>query len=362
MNLNIVVLNFNIVLLYMSIFYECKQICSNYTEEFINLAVISDYVYIGGKNSLIQLNSSLDIVNIKPMEGSNWLLTPYTKSEEETILIACDYKGEYDSECTGYRSDLSIDNGYKEYIMIKKPHARYTTTTIGSENKLTIASSDCLKRSSSSDPCYAISNYYGKMEPFNDKEPYTVRYLDAKNNNKFIFDFRTVVGNGKYTYFLFVFNHTVSKLGKICNDTKTHTNSFNAYEDVPIFCSYNGVNFTTATDLMFWNDDLLVVFTDGSGSVICKFTKLYDNFEISRIERLKCPFKKLENKYFYNSSLTVCYDQAKNKCQSNANPAVSILVSFIVYINEIARGDKCHNNNKIAATCSRCRILVVMSH
>jgi hypothetical protein len=34
------------------------------------------------------------------------------------------------------------------------------------------------------------------------------------------------------------------------------------YEDVPIFCSHNGVNFTKAQDLIFWNDDLLVVFTD----------------------------------------------------------------------------------------------------
>jgi hypothetical protein len=67
--------------------------------------------------------------------------------------------------------------------------------------------------------------------------------------------------------------------------------TLNAYEDVPIFCSHNGVNFTKAQDLIFWNDDLLVVFTDGSASVICKFTNLFDHFEISRIDRLKCPFK-----------------------------------------------------------------------
>jgi hypothetical protein len=62
--------------------------------------------------------------------------------------------------------------------------------------------------------------------------------------------------------------------------------------------SHNGVNFTTAQDLMFWNDDLLVVFTDGSASVICKFTKLFENFATSRIERLRCPLKQPEHKYF----------------------------------------------------------------
>jgi hypothetical protein len=36
----------------------------------------------------------MDIMNIKPMNGSIWLLTPYKLTEEETILIACEYKEE----------------------------------------------------------------------------------------------------------------------------------------------------------------------------------------------------------------------------------------------------------------------------
>ena len=127
----------------MSNFYECKKIYSNYAEEFINLAVISDYVYIGGKNSLIQLNSSLGIVSIKSIEGSNWLLTPYKTRDEETILISCDYKGGDATKCIGYRSNLSIVDGHTtEDNKIKNPQTRYTTTSIGSENILTIASSD----------------------------------------------------------------------------------------------------------------------------------------------------------------------------------------------------------------------------
>jgi hypothetical protein len=96
---------------------------------------------------------------------------------------------------------------------------------------------------------------------------------------------------------------------------RSFASSFNAYEDVPIFCLHYGVNFTTAQDLMFWNDELLVVFTNGTASVICKFTKLFDNFEISRIDRLKCSYKSLKNKYFYNPSLDVCYNETVMKCQ-----------------------------------------------
>ena len=332
MNLNIVVLNLNIFVLYMSNVYECKRIYSNHTDEFISLAVISDYVYIGGKNSLIQLNSSMDIMNIKPMNGRIWLLTPYKLTDEETILIACEYKEEYISSCTGYRNNLSTIVEYdRKHIPIKSPHARYTTTTIGYNNILTIASSDCL-RSTSSDDCFAISSYKDTIALCSEK--YIVKYLDAKKKNTFIFDFRTVVGHDKYTYFLFVFNNTVSKLGKFCNDTNMKT--LNAYEDVPIFCSHNGVNFTKAQDLIFWNDDLLVVFTDGSASVICKFTNLFDHFEISRIDRLKCPFKPLENKYFNNTNFSVCYNEAKNKCQPLRGKDVSIIVWIIVYLNEMS--------------------------
>ena len=317
MNLNAVFLNLNIFVLYMSNCYECKQIYSNYTEEFINLAVIHDHVYIGGKNSLIQLNSPLDLVNIKPKQGNNWLLTPYRTVNNETILISCDHKGVYDTECMGYRSNFSIVVGYlRTTIQIKKPHARYTTTTIGSKHMLTIASSDCV-RFGFSDECFAISNYRENIDQFKESRQYNVEYLTVNNEKSQInLDFRNVVANGNYIYFLFVLNHTVSKLGKICTDVYTFYPQFNTYEDVPIFCTHNGVIFTKAQDLMFWNDDLLVVFTDGTASVICRLTNLFDNFKISRIDRLKCPYRQLKNKYLRARNVDVCYNETIEKCQS----------------------------------------------
>jgi len=68
---NAVFVNLNIFLLYMSNFYECKKIYSNYIEEFINLAVVSDYVYIGGKNSL-KCHSSLWIHFFPKIVSQNW--------------------------------------------------------------------------------------------------------------------------------------------------------------------------------------------------------------------------------------------------------------------------------------------------
>ena len=328
--LNAMLLNLSILLLSMSSLYECKTIHSNFTEEFINLAVNPDYIYIGGKNSLIQLSSSLKVVNIKPIEGRNWLLIPYKTGNKGSILISCDYKGEYQSTCTGYRSNLSRVNGYTtKDINIKNPQARYTTTTIGSKNILTIASSECIKASTaSSNDCNAISNYQDALQPFNENGKYTIKYLNAKKDYNLSFDFRTVVGNGTFTYFLFDLNHTISKLGKICTDSIAIP-KLNAYEDVPIFCSRNGVNFTTAQDLIFWNDALLVVFTDGTASVICRFTKPLENFEISRIERLKCPYQPRQNTYFHKQNTGVCYDKTVKKCRSSSNN-VSIVLELLL--------------------------------
>jgi hypothetical protein len=58
MILKTVMLNLSILLLSISALYECKKIHTHFGEEFVNLAVVSDYVYIGGKHSLVQLNSS----------------------------------------------------------------------------------------------------------------------------------------------------------------------------------------------------------------------------------------------------------------------------------------------------------------
>jgi disulfide oxidoreductase YuzD len=181
---------------------------------------------------------------------------------------------------------------------------------------LTIASSDCV-RFGFSDECFAISNYRENIDQFKESRQYNVEYLTVNNEKSQInLDFRNVVANGNYIYFLFVLNHTVSKLGKICTDVYTFYPQFNTYEDVPIFCTHNGVIFTKAQDLMFWNDDLLVVFTDGTASVICRLTNLFDNFKISRIDRLKCPYRQLKNKYLRARNVDVCYNETIEKCQS----------------------------------------------
>ena len=91
-----------------------------------------------------------------------------------------------------------------------------------------------------------------------------------------------------------------------------------------------------------------MVFTDGTASVICKLTKLYNNFEISRIERLKCPYRQLKNKYFYEPSLNVCYNETVMQCQLPTTGEVSIISDYCwnVDLNEGGRGRSYVTNSK----------------
>jgi hypothetical protein len=54
--------------------------------------------------------------------------------------------------------------------------------------------------------CFAITHYKKNIQYYN--EAAQVKYWNTTEKTKFSFDFRTVVGHGEYTYFLFVFNHT----------------------------------------------------------------------------------------------------------------------------------------------------------
>jgi hypothetical protein len=126
--------------------------------------------------------------------------------------------------CLQYRHNLrwrpTIVEYDRKHIPIKSPHARYTTTTIGYNNILTIASSDCL-RSTSLDDCFAISSYKDTIALFKENGNYIVKYLNAKKKNTFIFDFRTVVGHDKYTYSPVVWTDTLVCLSLIFqNDQK----------------------------------------------------------------------------------------------------------------------------------------------
>jgi hypothetical protein len=78
-----------------------------------------------------------------------------------------------------------------------------------------------VRTNESDQACFAITHYKKKFQYYN--EAAQVKYWNTTEKTKFSFDFRTVVGHGEYTYFLFVFNHTLSKLGKACNDNITNS-------------------------------------------------------------------------------------------------------------------------------------------
>ncbi|CAC5414012.1 unnamed protein product [Mytilus coruscus] len=299
----------------------------NKNEKFINLAVSTDYVYIGGETSLIHLNSSLKpIKTIKQLDlqdqtiqYKNWLLTVYNNE----ILIECSYKfkdEKFDelSRCRNYKLDLNyFDNESKE-LKIKQPSAmRYVTSTMENADILMIASSSCLIHTSNEN-CNAISSYkfeetLGELSSF----VYVTYRDEAKHVN-----FKTLFEIDKYIYVLFNnFNpqERHSKLGKIC--TSFTDAKYCPYEDTKIQCIHNTKVYTDAQDAVSWKGYIYIAFNDDSSSVICRYNlvDIKAKLKKSRQTRLECPYA-AENNYFKEDVLqysgkNYCFNKSTQLCQ-----------------------------------------------
>lgn len=308
--------------------YSCMRYTSN--EKFRNLAVASDYVYIGGENNIIHLNSTLDVYEKRTITHYpvNWLLTVHNNKN----LTACNYKKDsYELICLNFDvGPKMINRTQKIGLKTKSPSAKYITTTFSDERKiyevLVIATSSCFTYSGES-KCTAISGslFMDNSTPFaeypKDEKLYSVRYLDSRHVN-----FTTVLQQDKYIYFLFNPNDTQSKLGKLCT-ARISLSFMNSFEDTPIKCTHNTIVFTKAQDAVFWKDYLFVAFTNDSSSAICRYklTDIETKFKESRQERLKCPHVPVENSYFKReqNNFKWCYNKTLEICESTGKDTVS---------------------------------------
>ncbi|VDI20322.1 Hypothetical predicted protein [Mytilus galloprovincialis] len=296
--MDLLVLIVTVLVTELRCFYS-KPVYINHDEKFRNIAVTSDFVYIGGNSKIIKLDSSLIQLNQKyvSMEGGksiydeNWLLT----TDNNASLIVCNYDdSKYNTLCLKLKLDLSVVTSSLS-LQSNKPSTKYLATTIKQSNVLIIASSTCLSYNSNKH-CLAISTY--SLDSFlyesTQNRDYLVDYLQQARH----VTFRAVLEIEKFVYFLFNTEDGQSKLGKMCtSDDKSKTNSF---EDTPIICSQDGKNYTLAHDAVHWKDHLFIAFTDDSLNVICKYKirNMSNNFMESRQNRLECPYDNAVNAYF----------------------------------------------------------------
>lgn len=294
-----------------------KPVFRNYDEKFRNIAVTSDYVYIGGNSKIIQLNSSLIQLDQKVVEGIksiydvNWLLTTHNNES----LIVCNYNSNNINLCLKLKPDLSVVTSSVS-LRSNKPSAKYLLTTFEKSHVVIIASSMCLWHQVKYNRCNAISSFV--LDSFRQYQSqgshkYDVEYLQQAKH----VTFRAVLEIEKFIYFLFNTEEGYSKLGKMCTGSVTmYTNSF---EDTPIICSHDGKNYTLAYDVIHWKDHLFVAFSDGSFNVICKYKiqNMAEKFMKSRQKRLECPYT-TENTYFKKQTiLDWCFNDTLKLCQSD---------------------------------------------
>ncbi|CAG2225814.1 unnamed protein product [Mytilus edulis] len=242
--MDLLVLIVTVLVTELRCFYS-KPVYINHDEKFRNIAVTSDFVYIGGNSKIIQLDSSLIQLDQKyvSMEGrksiydENWLLTTHNNES----LIVCNYNSNYKTLCVKLKLDLSVVTYSLTLYKSNKPSTKYLATTFKQSNVLIIASSKCLSYNSH-DHCLAISRY--SLDNFlYESEKHFGCFVDYLQQAKHV-TFRTVVGIEKFVYFLFSTEDGHSKLGKMC----TCDARFNSFEDTPIICSHDGKNYTLAHD------------------------------------------------------------------------------------------------------------------
>ncbi|VDI38538.1 plexin A [Mytilus galloprovincialis] len=309
----VTVFNFELRCLYS------KPVYRNYDENFRNIAVTSDFVYIGGNSKIIKLDSSLIQLDqtYVSMEGrnsiydENWLLT----TDNNASLIVCNYDSKYNTLCLKLKLDLSVVT-YSLNLKSKKPSTKYLATTFKQSNVLIIASSKCLSYHSN-DHCLAISSYLlDSFQQYRSQgfREYVVQYLqEAKHVT-----FRAVLEIEKFIYFLFNTEDGYSKIGKMCKgsfDMKS-----NSFEDTPMLCSLEGKKYTLAQDAVYWKEYLFVAFSDDFLNVICKYKirNMAKIFMESRQDRLECPYDKTANIYFGEQRIgDWCFNKTRGLCQSN---------------------------------------------
>lgn len=325
-----------IFLLYLSSEFgvSCGKSYVNNKKKFINLAVFKDYVYIGAETSLILLDSSLKFIDDFKFENEgkinlyrNWLLTVYNNE----TLIVCNYKSDilkadaYNTKCFNYTvGQISgEDIGQVINFNIKQPSARYLIAQVKDQDLLMIASSSCLNFNRG-DKCFAFSGLVLKngildmFNPVSRKLKYEVSY--NKETAKYV-DFKASFQSDKFVYLLYK-TEGQSKLGKIC--TSNPNFNTNSYEDTPIICSYNGINYTVAEDVVHWKEYdkkswIFVAFSGVSTSVICRYelSDVITIFHKSRKQRVKCPYVQNHNIYFEKQTIKDwCFNETIGQCES----------------------------------------------
>ncbi|VDI11250.1 Hypothetical predicted protein, partial [Mytilus galloprovincialis] len=240
------------------------------------------------------------------------------------MLLVCNYRSGKDTECFNYRADLNISNDLTKELKIGEPSAKYGTAKVNGKDILMIASSKCLTYNTvdQNQNCKAISSYTINFKefspPLKGNNGYNVFYKAKKQVN-----FKALLKIDKFVYFLFNTEEEHSKFGKIC--TGDHVIGSNSYEDTPIICSHDGLNYTVAQDAVHWNENekhswIFVAFSGVSSSVICRYnlTDVKAKFKESRQQRIKCPNINLMDSLYFKEQYhgSFCFNKELGLCQS----------------------------------------------
>ncbi|CAC5379797.1 unnamed protein product [Mytilus coruscus] len=258
------------------------------------LLIEGDYVYLGGELGLVKLDKT-SFNELKFISVQNvWAVLV---DDDSNLLIVCSSFGDGESHChkltrnfkekditsERFMIDLNTPPLYLKCrlsdgigIMIAAPYIKSFTYGKYSKTIYSLQMGSLDEFSFSSNTVYHLI-YNGNMNRLE------MRYKAGFVHQQFIYFLYNVYLNDQFIE---------AKLGKMCaSHHKYSSNGFRtSYEDIPLVCYHDNVNYTKIEDGLVLNGTIIVSFSNLESGVICSFSikELAKRFRDSRMNILRC--------------------------------------------------------------------------
>ncbi|XP_071128956.1 uncharacterized protein [Mytilus edulis] len=258
------------------------------------LLVEGDCVYVGGELGMVNLDKK-SFEELKFMSVQNvWALLV---DDDANLLIVCSSLGDGKSQCHKMNRNLKENDITSEQFMIDLNTPPLSIKCrLSDEIGIVIAAPYIKSFTNRKDSKTIYSLQMGSLNEFrySSNTVYQLGYNENMNRSQM----RYIAGfvHEQFVYFLYNIylndQFIEAKLGKMCasHHTYSSTGFRTSYEDIPLVCYHDNVNYTKIEDGLVLNGTMIASFSYMESSVICSFSikELAKRFLDSRMNILRC--------------------------------------------------------------------------
>ncbi|XP_052059630.1 uncharacterized protein LOC127700241 [Mytilus californianus] len=258
------------------------------------LLIEGDYVYLGGELGLVKLDKT-SFNELKFISVQNvWAVLV---DDDTNLLIVCSSLGDGESHCHKLTRNLKKKDKTSERFMVDLNTPPLYLKCRLSEKLGIIIAAPCIKSfTNRKDSKTIYSLQMGSLDEFSYSSTTVYHLIYKENKNRLQMRYKAGFVHQQFVYFLYnVYlkdQFIEAKLGKMCASHHTYSsNGFHtSYEDIPLVCYHDNVNYTKIEDGLVQNETIIVSFSNLKSSVICSLSieELAKRFRDSRMNILRC--------------------------------------------------------------------------